>query len=154
MAIISRLRAARHTALSAVATMIPALLAHELISFGVIHSTIRWSDAGCHYSDCAGIGVVLFGYALFAMPLAILFALAGAALAQSSLRRAVLAGLWLAVCITSLFPIASSYRGGFGTTWLWYEPFLELMLHPILTPVTVALGLWLFDLANRRLAGR
>ncbi len=131
--------------------MIAALLIHELMSFALIYQEIRWSDVGCVYSnDCIGIGLVIFGKVMLAAFVGLLFGLAGALLARVSFRRIALLWLWLILCIWMLFMTASGYRGGFGATWLWYEPFFELMTNSILTPLVLLGGIWCFDTLLRR----
>lgn len=142
---------AKRAAFFAVCTMIPALLVHELISFAVIYQEIRWSDSECVYmNDCVGIGLVIFGKTMLAAFVGLLFGLMGALLTRASHRRIVLLSLWLILCVWMLFMTASGYRSGFGNTWLWYEPFIELMAHPIITPFVLLGGIWTFDALLRR----
>lgn len=142
MTLLLRAQSARRTGLAALVTLIPAVLIHEIISFGLLRPLIRWSDAGCIAGEgCVGIAVVVIAAVMIALPAAVVLAVAGAA----RVPRLVLAGLWLAVCLVLLFSVASGYRCAFGATWLWHEPFFELMAHHIVTPAILLAGLIVFD---------
>jgi hypothetical protein len=148
---VTRLTQAIRTALAAIYTLIPTVFIHDVISFALIRPHIRWSDVGCTTGDaCVGIAIVVFIYAMLALPVAIVFALAGALLSGLRPRRIVLMLAWLGVCGWMLIATASGYRIGYGATWRWYEPFWELMAHPILTPALLIMGLAGFYAALRR----
>lgn len=102
---------------------------------------IHWSDSGCHAADCAGIAVLLIASAFHVVAVALLFALAGALFPHGPNRTPILATLWLFSSLCLLTSIASGYRAGYGATWLWHEPFVELLFHPIVTPSLLVAGL-------------
>ena len=138
------------SALIAIATMIPAHLAHEIISYGVIHEKIRWSYAECVSVDCVGIFDVLITNIISAFPVGLLFATAGAITAQLSSHWFILTVLWLLTLVWGLFLTAFEYRVMFALPGPdWTSSFWVNMYHPILTPLIVFSGGLVFALKFR-----
>jgi hypothetical protein len=140
----TRAAVAGRVALGGTLSLLSVLFVHELASFGLGHGLVRWSDTGCAAGDCAGIGLIVVTLGMTAVVLAPIFALAGAVTARWARRLPVLSALWLCLVILLLMQTANGYRAAFGATWLWYEPFVELMFQPLLTPALLVAGVAAF----------
>lgn len=137
-------------AIAGAASLALAWLLHEIITFGYIHGFLtgeRQLGYGIYPTSLAGIiAQTLLLSALAALLLAALALLFKA----SKARIPVLGVMWLGLCLWGFVQTAHGYRSDFGATWLWFEPFTELMWSAWLTPLVTILSLSAFTWGIRK----
>lgn len=130
-------------------TLPVVMFVHEVVTFGY-----KWGFLTGKRQNFAGGGGIILGFIVF-------FQLFMGTIAASVL--AIMASLFyrtrLCVWVLTLSYMgayfwaangtASGYRANFGATWRFPEPFFELMLHPILTPVLTLIGVIGFLVLSR-----
>jgi hypothetical protein len=141
-AVAGRLRPALTLALAGAASLFAVLLTHEFLAFGTQpNDLIAPAGAPCPEPPCLTTGMVVTGLVAKAIGAGFVFALIGAVW-TSGAARWLMAGVFFALqYLWSLVGIASGYRGHFGSTWAWWEPFAELLWHPVTTPALLMAGL-------------
>lgn len=140
-----RLRSALSLALIGAVTLSPVLAAHDILSFGPRgHDLIAPWGTTCTEWPCATMNLVVFGQIAKGIGAAMVFGLVGAFTVSLRGRVGIGALAWLVQFWWSLAGVASGYRGHFGTTWRWWEPFADLMWTPSLTLPLMAGGLAAF----------
>ena len=140
-------------ALAGALSLFAALAAHEILIFGPRGHDIIGQD-GCPQSLCPDMTAVIIGLLAKAIGAGLALALLGAIVPMNPARMRGAALLWAAQYLWALLGIASAYRIHFGTTWRWWEPFVGLMWHPLLTPALLLAGLAVFLGIDRLLAPR
>lgn len=149
----NRLRAALALAAAGAVSLFAALLVHELSAFGgPALGLIQPASAPCAEPPCLTVGLVVSGHVAKALGAGVVFALIGAFWTRGPARWIIAGAFWALQYLWSLVGIASGYRAHFGTGWAWWEPFAELLFHPLTTPGLMLTGLAAFLLLDR--AGR
>ncbi|WP_211315493.1 hypothetical protein [Roseicyclus mahoneyensis] len=128
-----------------------AFAAHEISVFG-IHGYGIIGLANCPPSLCPQMAAVLTGLAAKSIGAGLALGLLGALLPMGPARLRAAATLWAVQYLWGLVGIASAYRSNFGTTWRWWEPMVELLWRPVLTPALLIVGLGMFLGVDRLLA--
>ena len=137
-----RLRPALTLALAGAVSLFGVLLAHELLAFGTEpHDFIAPAGAPCPDPPCLTTGMVITGQLAKAIGAGIVFAIIGAIWTSGAKRWLLAGGFFALQYLWSLVGIASGYRSHFGTSWAWWEPFAELLWHPVTTPALLLAGL-------------
>lgn len=154
----SRLRAALTLAVTGAVSLFAVLLIHELLVFGgPAMGLIQPASAVCATPPCLTVDMIVWGHVAKAIGAGVVFALVGAVWTGGRKRWAIAGGFWALQYLWSLVGIASGYRAHFGTGWTWWEPFAQLLFHPLTTPGLMLAGLSVFislDLAARRRSPR
>lgn len=149
-----RLRAAARLAIAGGLSIFAVLLIHELTVFGgAALGLIRPGSAPCPAPPCLTVGVIVWGHVAKAMGAGLVFAVIGAIWTRGPARWAIAGAFWVLQYLWSLVGIASGYRAHFGSGWTWWEPFAQLLWHPVTTPGLMLVGL-LACLTLDRLARR
>ncbi|MBF9059927.1 hypothetical protein HKCCSP123_12115 [Rhodobacterales bacterium HKCCSP123] len=137
-----RLRPALTLALAGSASLFVVLLVHEILAFGTQpNDLIAPSGAPCAEPPCLTTGMVVTGLLAKSLGAGIVFAIIGALWTTGPARWLIAAGFFALQYLWSLVGIASGYRGYFGTNWAWWEPFAELLWHPVTTPALLLAGM-------------
>ena len=135
-------RAAASLALAGGLTIFAVLLTHELTVFGgAALGLIRPGSAPCPAPPCLTMDMIVWGHVAKAIGAGLVFAVIGAIWTRGPLRLAIAGGFWVLQYLWSLVGIASGYRAHFGSGWAWWEPFAELLWHPVTTPGLMLAGL-------------
>jgi hypothetical protein len=149
----ARIRSGASLALAGAVSLFVALAAHEVLSFGTFgHGLI--DRASCEMSLCPTLSVVIAGLAFKSIGAGLALGFLALLVADDPARRSAAILLWLMQYLWSLIGIASGYRGNFGTTWRWWEPFAGLLWDPVMTPALMIIGLTVFLATDRILAAR
>lgn len=137
-----RIRPALALAAAGGLSLFCVLLLHEVLVFGAqAHDLIAPVTAPCPEPPCLTTGMVIAGHVAKAVGAGIVFAIIGAVWTMGPARWMV-SGLFFALqYLWSLVGIASGYRLHFGTGWDWWEPFAQLLWHPVTTPALLLAGL-------------
>jgi hypothetical protein len=128
-----------------------ASILHEFVSFGYTHGYFTGErNLGYGVYPTTAMGIVIEALVISALA-GVAIAVVCALIGQHIVRLILAAALWLILCRQIYFMTAFGYRGDFGTTWLWREPFWALMWSPWLTPLATLLGLlpFLWSIRNR-----
>jgi len=137
-----RLRSALSLALIGALTLFPALLTHDILSFGSHgHDLIAPWGTQCTEWPCATMNFVVSGQIAKGVGAAMVFALIGAFTVSLRGRIGLGAAAWLVQFFWSSAGIASGYRDHFEAEWRWWEPFAVLMWAPALTLSLLGAGL-------------
>jgi hypothetical protein len=138
----SRARAAARLAVAGGLSIFAVLLIHELTVFGgAALGLIRPGGAPCATPPCLTVDVIVWGHVAKAIGAGIVFAVIGAIWTRGPARWAIAGSFWVLQYLWSLVGIASGYRAHFGSGWAWWEPFAELLWHPVTTPGLMVAGL-------------
>lgn len=123
-------------------SLFAVLLIHEFLAFGAYpNDLIAPAGAPCPEPPCLTTGMVVSGQMAKAIGAGFVFALIGAVWTAGAARWLIAAGYWVVQYLWSLIGIASGYRLHFGSGWAWWEPFADLLWHPVTTPVLLLAGL-------------
>ncbi|TDT74973.1 hypothetical protein BDE40_1696 [Litoreibacter halocynthiae] len=118
-----------------------AWLLHEIVTFGFQYGFLTRKREVLFFQYPSGLAEIVVVALVMSWVAAVPLALACLVLRQSRPRLPVLGVIWLILCMWGYSATASGYREHFGATWLWHEPFVELMWSPWLTPLATLLGL-------------
>lgn len=150
-----RLKAAASLALAGGLSIFAVLLIHEVSAFGGATLGLIGPGSGpCAAPPCVTMGTIVSGHVAKALGAALVFAVIGAIWTRGPARLAIAGGFWALQYVWSLVGIASGYRAHFGSGWAWWEPFAELLWHPLVTPGLMLLGLAVCLGLDRGLAPR
>ncbi len=140
-------------ALAGAVSLFAALAAHESLVFGA-HGHAIIGQPGCALSLCPSGGAIVVGLVAKAIGAGLALGVLGALLPAAPARLRGASMLWTVQYLWALVGIASSYRIHFGTSWRWWEPFVALIWHPVLTPALLVAGLAVMLAVDRILAAR
>ncbi|MCT4684124.1 MAG: hypothetical protein N4A39_10390 [Roseicyclus sp.] len=137
-----RLRPALTLATAGAVSLFAVLLVHEFLAFGTQpNDLIAPAGAVCVAPPCLTTATVVTGLVAKAIGAGVVFAIIGAVWTAGRARWLIAGGFFALQYLWSLVGIASGYRGHFGTAWAWWEPFADLLWHPVTTPALLMAGL-------------